>query len=144
MKGCSVRIPPPVCDLSGRRFFQLSFHDAILRASTVLRIVRRSTLEAQKHAEWWQAAKTRNRQMGQTEYGAAIRTSRNRSADQGTLIVMDRDRRLTGYLRGQSDNVNAPAGFELNAPWRVSGHKHLVGSGRANVISDRERHFIVV
>ena len=33
---------------------------------------------------------------------------------------MDRDRRLTGYLRGQSDEVEAPLGFELNNPWRVS------------------------
>ena len=33
--------------------------------------------------------------------------------------VMDRDRRLTGYLRGQTDKVVAPPGFELNNPWRV-------------------------
>jgi hypothetical protein len=33
---------------------------------------------------------------------------------------MDRDRRLTGFLRGQTDNPSAPAGFELNNPWRVS------------------------
>ncbi len=33
---------------------------------------------------------------------------------------MDRDRRLTGFLRGQSDEVVAPLGFELNNPWRVS------------------------
>ncbi len=33
--------------------------------------------------------------------------------------VMDRDRRLTGYLRGQTDNAAAPPGFELNNPWRV-------------------------
>ena len=32
---------------------------------------------------------------------------------------MDRDRRLTGYLRGQTDNVDAPPGFEVNNPWRV-------------------------
>ncbi|PQE16910.1 NADh:ubiquinone oxidoreductase kda subunit protein [Rutstroemia sp. NJR-2017a BBW] len=32
---------------------------------------------------------------------------------------MDRDRRLTGYLRGQTDNPSAPLGFELNNPWRV-------------------------
>lgn len=32
---------------------------------------------------------------------------------------MDRDRRLTGYLRGQTDKVEAPTGFELNNPWRV-------------------------
>ncbi len=35
------------------------------------------------------------------------------------FLVMDRDRRLTGFLRGQTDNVQAPAGFELNNPWRV-------------------------
>ncbi|KAI9758840.1 MAG: hypothetical protein M4579_002786 [Chaenotheca gracillima] len=33
--------------------------------------------------------------------------------------VMDRDRRLTGYLRGQADEVKAPLGFELNNPWKV-------------------------
>ena len=33
--------------------------------------------------------------------------------------VMDRDRRLTGSLRGQTDNPRAPAGFELSNPWRV-------------------------
>lgn len=34
-------------------------------------------------------------------------------------IVMDRDRRLTGYLRGQSDRPRAPDGFELNNAWKV-------------------------
>ncbi|RDI80855.1 Polyadenylate-binding protein, cytoplasmic and nuclear [Venturia inaequalis] len=33
--------------------------------------------------------------------------------------VMERDRRLTGYLRGQSDKPIAPKGFELNNPWKV-------------------------
>ena len=33
---------------------------------------------------------------------------------------MDRDRRLTGYLRGQVDQPTAPAGFELSNGWRVS------------------------
>lgn len=37
--------------------------------------------------------------------------------------VMDRDRRLTGFLRGQTDSVKAPAGFELSNPWRVSIHQ---------------------
>ena len=37
-----------------------------------------------------------------------------------SYTVMDRDRRLTGRLRGQSDEVEAPLGFELNNPWRVS------------------------
>jgi len=33
---------------------------------------------------------------------------------------MERDRRLTGFLRGQTDKAMAPAGFELNNPWSVS------------------------
>lgn len=36
------------------------------------------------------------------------------------LAVMDRDRRLTGYLRGQVDQPTAPAGFEVSNGWRVS------------------------
>lgn len=32
---------------------------------------------------------------------------------------MDRDRRLTGYLRGQTDSVEAPEGFNLSNAWRV-------------------------
>lgn len=32
---------------------------------------------------------------------------------------MDRDRRLTGRLRGQTDGAEAPAGFELSNGWRV-------------------------
>ena len=33
--------------------------------------------------------------------------------------VMERDRRLTGFMRGQTDKPAAPPGFELNNPWRV-------------------------
>lgn len=47
-------------------------------------------------------------------------------------IVMDRDRRLTGWLRGQTDKVEAPVGFEVNNPWKVSAPFWLcggVGSG---------------
>jgi hypothetical protein len=32
---------------------------------------------------------------------------------------MERDRRLTGFMRGQTDKPVAPEGFELNNPWRV-------------------------
>ncbi|KAL8371100.1 hypothetical protein RB595_001112 [Gaeumannomyces hyphopodioides] len=42
-----------------------------------------------------------------------------RSIDQWDRQMMDRDRRLTGFLRGQSDNPIAPPGFELNNPWRA-------------------------
>lgn len=45
-----------------------------------------------------------------------------------TAAVMDRDRRLTGFLRGQTDNPIAPTGFELNNPWRV-GHTILTLDG---------------
>lgn len=36
--------------------------------------------------------------------------------------VMDRDRRLTGWLRGQVDRPIAPAGFEYSNGWRVRGY----------------------
>lgn len=39
--------------------------------------------------------------------------------DQWDRQMMDRDRRLTGSLRGQTDNPLAPPGFELNNPWRL-------------------------
>ncbi|KLU89253.1 hypothetical protein MAPG_08227 [Magnaporthiopsis poae ATCC 64411] len=42
-----------------------------------------------------------------------------RSIDQWDRQMMDRDRRLTGFLRGQSDNPIAPLGFELNNPWKA-------------------------
>ncbi|KAF2434618.1 hypothetical protein EJ08DRAFT_685920 [Tothia fuscella] len=29
-----------------------------------------------------------------------------------------RDKRLTGFLRGQTDRPTAPPGFELNNPWK--------------------------
>lgn len=42
---------------------------------------------------------------------------------------MDRDRRLTGWLRGQTDKVEAPVGFEVNNPWKVSALSGCVGFG---------------
>ncbi|KAI8721974.1 hypothetical protein NCS52_00340200 [Fusarium sp. LHS14.1] len=33
--------------------------------------------------------------------------------------LMERDRRLTGTLRGQTDKAVAPIGFELNNPWKL-------------------------
>ncbi|OBR10700.1 Small secreted protein [Colletotrichum higginsianum IMI 349063] len=39
--------------------------------------------------------------------------------DQWDRVMMDRDRRLTGDLRGQIGNHEAPPGFELNNPWRL-------------------------
>lgn len=47
------------------------------------------------------------------------RTPLDHTSGLTTLAVMDRDRRLTGFLRGQTDNPKAPPGFELNNPWRV-------------------------
>ncbi|KAG9233365.1 hypothetical protein BJ875DRAFT_535424 [Amylocarpus encephaloides] len=41
------------------------------------------------------------------------------SIDQWDRQMMDRDRRLTGFLRGQTDIADAPVGFELNNPWRL-------------------------
>lgn len=33
--------------------------------------------------------------------------------------MMERDYRLTGAWRKQTDNVKAPLGFELNNPWKL-------------------------
>ncbi|KAJ1705250.1 hypothetical protein AFGD_007079 [Aspergillus flavus] len=33
--------------------------------------------------------------------------------------VMERDLRITGTLRGQSGNAEAPKGFELSNPWKL-------------------------
>lgn len=42
---------------------------------------------------------------------------------------MERDRRLTGFMRGQTDKPVAPAGFELNNPWRVRTETDDIQSG---------------
>jgi hypothetical protein len=47
--------------------------------------------------------------------------------------VMDRDRRLTGYLRGQVDQPTAPAGFELSNGWRVS---YTISPGTSSAARD--------
>ena len=35
---------------------------------------------------------------------------------------MERDARLTGFLRGQTDKPVAPKGFELSNPWKVCAY----------------------
>ncbi|KAF2465518.1 uncharacterized protein BDR25DRAFT_295076 [Lindgomyces ingoldianus] len=44
-----------------------------------------------------------------------------RGLDAWDRVMMERDRRLTGFARGQTDKPQAPPGFELNNPWRVEG-----------------------
>ncbi|KAI4797993.1 hypothetical protein E4T44_12033 [Aureobasidium sp. EXF-8845] len=46
------------------------------------------------------------------------------SVDQWDRQMMDRDRRLTGWLRGQVDRPIAPAGFEYSNGWRVERNLH--------------------
>ncbi|KAF4310989.1 NADH:ubiquinone oxidoreductase kda subunit [Botryosphaeria dothidea] len=56
---------------------------------------------------------------------AKLRTLQNggkrgrHSLDAWDRVMMERDRRLTGYLRGQTDIPQAPEGFELNNPWKL-------------------------
>lgn len=59
-------------------------------------------------------------------------------------IVMDRDRRLTGMLRGQTDSALAPAGFELNNPWRVRKSTPCIRKRQANILIAREAHLLSV
>ncbi|KAF2116262.1 hypothetical protein BDV96DRAFT_46962 [Lophiotrema nucula] len=42
-----------------------------------------------------------------------------RGLDAWDRQMMERDRRLTGFARGQTDKPEAPPGFEVNNPWRV-------------------------
>ncbi|KAF7719999.1 Uncharacterized protein PECH_008133 [Penicillium ucsense] len=34
-------------------------------------------------------------------------------------VMMERDLRITGSLRGQSSNPQAPPGFDVSKPWKV-------------------------
>lgn len=59
------------------------------------------------------------------------------------LTVMDRDRRLTGFLRGQTGSAIAPPGFELNNPWRVSVILWVLNSEiNANSVCSWRRSFV--
>ena len=63
------------------------------------------------------------------------------------LAVMDRDRRLTGYLRGQVDQPTAPPGFELSNGWRVSYTKFDASVAARDVpltrsLTGREAHHV--
>ncbi|KAF2271586.1 uncharacterized protein EI97DRAFT_263362 [Westerdykella ornata] len=42
-----------------------------------------------------------------------------RGIDAWDQQMLERDRRLTGFVRGQTDRPEAPPGFEVNNPWRV-------------------------
>ncbi|KAI1913473.1 hypothetical protein LOZ53_002472 [Ophidiomyces ophidiicola] len=53
------------------------------------------------------------------------------SAD--TPTVMERDLRLTGSLRGQSDTPIAPPGFALNSPWKVRKSPTDIKSAKAEI-----------
>lgn len=69
---------------------------------------------------------------GGLEIRGWISRKMNEWANAKADIVMDRDRRLTGWLRGQTDKVEAPVGFEVNNPWKVSVRVWLCeGVGRS-------------
>jgi hypothetical protein len=55
---------------------------------------------------------------------------------------MNRDRRLTGSLRGQTDEVTAPAGFELNNPWAASAYNRL--NQALLTITDGNAFFLII
>ena len=48
-------------------------------------------------------------------------------ADNGSSVIQ-RDHRLTGTMRGQTDNTHAPFGFELSSKWKV----HIVTNDAAD------------
>ncbi|KAF2763973.1 hypothetical protein EJ03DRAFT_322030 [Teratosphaeria nubilosa] len=66
------------------------------------------------------------------------------SVDQWDRQMMERDRRLTGFLRGQTDNVRAPPGFELSHPWKVSGVVAERGGQCADQSEAREGDYVML
>lgn len=58
---------------------------------------------------------------------------------------MERDRRLTGTLRGQTDKPDAPAGFEFSNGWRVcSAYFYRFFSQYANdIFTDGEAFYLI-
>ncbi|KAK2075123.1 hypothetical protein P8C59_009275 [Phyllachora maydis] len=59
-----------------------------------------------------------------------------RSLDQWDRQMMDRDRRLTGFLRGQTDSPMAPLGYELNNSWKLEKRIHRPGCLTGNVAAE--------
>ncbi|QQK45770.1 hypothetical protein Pdw03_0668 [Penicillium digitatum] len=41
------------------------------------------------------------------------------NSDLWDRVMMERDLRITGSLRGQSSNHKAPTGFEVSNPWKI-------------------------
>ncbi|KAJ5815548.1 hypothetical protein N7474_007325 [Penicillium riverlandense] len=49
----------------------------------------------------------------------SLSTAQNTNHATTRSSVMERDLRITGSLRGQSSNHQAPKGFEVSHPWKV-------------------------
>lgn len=56
--------------------------------------------------------------------------------------VMERDLRITGKLRGQSGNAEAPKGFEVSNPWRVRTTSPSFSFPGANNVAAREEDLL--
>lgn len=138
---------------------------------TVLRRFGRWSLEDQEHAERRQEAQALGGPVGQTKYvKPAYHTEKDRKRIAASftgigmfqwlkprannvkmdcrwltrfvIAVMDRDRRLTGYLRGQTDQALAPAGFEFTNGWRVSSARDMISD--LEMVSPRVRLLTVI
>ena len=55
---------------------------------------------------------------------------------------MDRDMRMTGVFRAQSDNPEAPLGFELNNPWKVCYGENTIQVCALTVVADGGPNFV--
>lgn len=68
---------------------------------------------------WDKQSKDHNVQAGYHEARAFTLFMWRMTATNTKFAVMERDLRLTGYLRGQTDVTKAPSGFELSNRWKV-------------------------
>ncbi|EDN03728.1 conserved hypothetical protein [Histoplasma mississippiense (nom. inval.)] len=53
------------------------------------------------------------------KYYSNGRKNPRRAIDMWDKQMMERDRRITGIFRGQNNGHEAPAGFEVNNPWKT-------------------------
>ncbi|GAM87819.1 hypothetical protein ANO11243_058470 [Dothideomycetidae sp. 11243] len=107
--------------------------------TTDVRRQRCCALETQTHAKRRQERQTFDRPMGSAKYEHHFLVKpylREETAlimrhnaflceflELTDILVMERDHRLTGYLRGQTDRVRAPPGFAVSSRWKKALHE---------------------
>jgi hypothetical protein len=132
---CPIRGTHPICLDGWSKRHPITQLEQILTVPDVAHNIWWCSYDAaQVVGERWKVAQIQQRSVGQgtssiskilldIKLTLCSKVRRDHTDDLTSLLmqpeVMDRDRRLTGYKRGQSDKAEAPEGFELSNSWRV-------------------------